>query len=316
MSLHYNKASLTLLVMGLLLGLSFMVLHQSRANAASSSYSITMTPSSTQLSALPGGSANSSFSVINEGVTGYTMTISVAPYHVFGDNYSPEFNVLPGTTDASKWISLSAPATQNLAAGKVQSIHYSLNVPAHTAPGGYYAVIFAEAVPPSSSGVTALNRVGDILYITVEGPVVQRGSISPVKLPYISLGNNLPLGLLIRDSGGLQFITNVNITATSLFGGAVYSAQLQRYVLPQTQRLVSVSWTHLPLFGIYKISRTATVVGKTQSLKPQWVLIIRPWLLVVLLLILIGILSLVIGRIVRQPKKSNLNESKKTDVRS
>lgn len=285
------------------------------ADARASSYSITMTPSSIELSAPPGGSTSSSFSVVNEGLTNYTMAVSVAPYRVVGDNYNPQFNALPGTTDASQWIHLSAPANQNLTAGKVQSVDFSLNVPAGTAPGGYYAVIFAEAIPPSSAGVTSLNRVGDILYITVQGPVVQSGIISGAPLSHVILSKNLALGALVKDTGGLHFLTSVQITAISILGRTAFQANLQRYVLPQTERLVTASWNNLPVFGIYKINRSATVAGKLQSLPTKWVVIIRPWLLIVIIILVLFIIGLVAIHFIGKPKARKLKRGKQGNVR-
>jgi hypothetical protein len=292
---------------GLLLIILIFFIKSSNRAAAASSYSITMTPSSTEIAAPPGGSTSSSFSVINEGSTGYTMTLSVAPYRVVGDNYNPEFTTLPGTTDASKWIHLNANS-QYLKTQQLQNISYSLNVPTGTAPGGYYAVIFAETEPPASTGVTAHNRVGDILYITVNGPVVQQGSLQSTKLPHIVFGNSLTPGLIVRDTGGLHFLSTVNLTATGLFGRTAFEANLQRYVLPQTQRLVSASWNHLPIFGVYKVNRTATVAGQLQTLPSQWVVIIRPWLPIGISLVVLAVIVLILLQHKRHQAKSHKDQ--------
>src|SRR6202012_5063275 len=133
-----------LLSAGFLLALSFCWLAGGTTSAAPnatasavSSYSITMTPSSTQLQVPPGGTTTGSFTVINEGKVGYNMALSVAPYYVVGANYLPKFTLPPGKTDSAQWIHLSSPATQYLKAGLPQKLGYTLTVPAGTAPGGY-----------------------------------------------------------------------------------------------------------------------------------------------------------------------------------
>lgn len=268
-------------------------------------YSITMTPPSTQLQAPPGGSTNGSFTVINEGNVGYNMALSVAPYYVVSDSYQPKFTLLPGKTDASAWIHLSGPTTQYLKAGLPLNIGYSLTVPPGTAPGGYYTVIFAETEPPASKGgVTAHNRVGNILYITVAGPVVKQGSVTGTHLPRLVLGSSLPIGLLVKDTGGLHFLTTASIAATNEFGSHIaYKAQLQRYVLPQTERVVSTTWSAVPLVGVYKIDRSATVFGHRQSLPSQTVIIIRPWLLIIIVLLIIAVLTLLVQPVLKRKRR-------------
>src|SRR5258708_7151134 len=115
-----------------------------------STQSITMSPSSTELSVVPGGTSTGSFSVVNEGNTSYRITIYAAPYHVEGIDYDPQFTPLPGTTDASQWVHFTAATSQDLAAHTSQSLSYTLSVPLKTAPGGYYATIFAETTPANA----------------------------------------------------------------------------------------------------------------------------------------------------------------------
>jgi len=305
------------LLVGLLFAVLLIVLQPGSTKAATigGSYSITMTPSSTELHAPPGGTTSSSFSVINEGKTGYNMVLSVAPYRVVGDVYDPQFTLLPGKTDASKWVHFNAPSTQYLPAGQPQNISYTLDVPAGTAPGGYYAVIFAENEPPPSNGVISHNRVGDILYITVDGPVLKQGSLVATRLPRLFLGSSLPLSLIVRDTGGLHFLTTASLDAASVTGRTAFRASLQRYVLPQTQRLVTATWDHVPLLGLYKINRSAVVTGQVQTLPAQWVVVIRPWLLIPGILVVFGVAALGVTRFKRRYLRPQKPQGEKTNVR-
>ncbi len=268
------------------------------------SYSISMTPSSTEIHAAPGSSATSTFTVVNQGLNSYPIALSVAPYHVVGDTYDPIFTTLPGKTDASAWIHFTGAINPTLDAGKVQTITYSLNVPSGAEPGGYYAVIFAETNPATSgNGVTAHNRVGDILYITVDGPVANKGTLQ-APTPDVSsiiFDDKTDLGVLVGDTGGIHFLTAANISVTSLFGNTVFSAHLERYVLPQTERLVSTSWTSLPPIGIYKINRDATVAGSDQHLATKYVFIIRPWLLAVMVAFIVAVVTIGVIMYRRKP---------------
>lgn len=265
------------------------------ANAVTGSaagQNITMTPSSTEVSVAPGSSKTDSFTVINQGKTDFNVTTYADPYHVKGVTYDPQFTPLAGTTDASKWVHMSAVKAQPLAAHKQLSVSYTVNVPKNTAPGGYYAVLFAETSPAGkSNGVVAHNRVGNILYITVEGAVKKSGSIKGLSVPFMSVSTEIPIGTEVSNTGGVHFITNASTSVFSVFGKKVFSANLKRYVLPQTTRKIEATWTNTAPIGLYRVERSATIAGKVQKLPNAWIFVIQPWVIAffaVLILIIVG----------------------------
>lgn len=240
--------------------------------------SITLSPASTAPSLQPGASNTYNISVLNSGNTDYSVHVYASPYSVIGVNYDPSFTQLPGTTDPTAWIHISKTSLV-VPAHETVVIPYTLTVPANTAPGGYYAVIFVETQPASSVGVQTHNRVGDILYITAAGKVRTGGALVNMPVPHFSMASSLPLSLEVSNSGGVHFLTTAHIVAKDIFGRPVFSAGFQRYVLPQTTRKIDATW-QTPLFGFYMLSRTATVAGQLQSLPSQWLIIIHPWIAV------------------------------------
>ena len=166
--------------------------------AAESAQHILVTPSSTAFSIDPGAKKAGSLSVINEGDSPFIVDVSSSPYHVEGLHYDPKFTQLPGTTDASQWVTFTSQTSQTVDARKLTNIDYTVTVPAGTAPGGYYAVIFAETSPTeSSAGVVAHNRVGDILYITVNGDVKAAGAARSIVLPSVITAPSTKLGVIV-----------------------------------------------------------------------------------------------------------------------
>lgn len=261
------------------------------AASGATSQNITVTPSSAELSAAPGGSTANSFSVINGGDSAYDLAVSVMPYHVEGTGYDPQFTPLPGTTDASEWVHIAGPRTQTLAARKLVNVDYTLNVPAGTAPGGYYAVLFAGTTPTvaSSTGVVSHSRVGEILYITVQGAVKTGGNLQATNIPHISTASSLPLGMLVSNTGGVHFLTKASVTIKSIFGSTVFDAGLQRYVLPQTVRNINVIWNNTPPIGLYQVERSATVAGADTRLPSEWLFVVHPWVIVAFVLVVLVI---------------------------
>jgi len=290
--------------LAIFISLFIVLVITSRTGAATPGLSITMTPSSTEIHAAPGSSAEEDFTIVNQGTTSYPVLLTVAPYRVEGTAYDPQFTLLPGVTDASSWIHFTDTTSPTLGINQSATLNYTLDVPADTAPGGYYAVIFAETNPTASdSGITPHNRVGNIIYITVDGPVESKGTLeSPLKdIPAFIWGSQADLGLLVSNTGGVHFITKAHMTVTSLLGRTLFTGEFERYVLPQTQRLVSATWKNLPPIGIYKLDRNATIAGSLQKLPTKYVIVVQPWVGAVVLAIIA--LVIILGVRLRRTKK-------------
>lgn len=278
----------------LVIGLAVALIgQQTPAHAATtSSQAITLSPASTDIAIDPGASAAKSLDIINSGSDSFNVTLSASPYHVTGENYDASFTQLPGTVDASAWVKLSTKSGV-VGADKVLTIPYSINIPKNTAPGGYYAVVFAEtSTDNEKTGVVSHNRVGNILYITVNGSIKSGGKVTGETLPFLHFTGDLPIGIKVSNSGGTHFISKATYSVTDYSGNTVFTATTERYVLPATEREFSATWTPRSLFGIYTIHRNATIAGKVQSLPDKKVVVINPWFLlavVFLLGILIGV---------------------------
>jgi len=253
------------------------------------SQAITVSPASTEVVASPGKASVQTFEVINGGHHAFNVTLSTAPYYVSGENYDPRFTQLPGTVNASQWVRLST-TTGTVEGDTALSVPYTVEVPSGTPAGGYYAVIFAEtSKDEEETGVVSHSRVGNILYITVNGDVQNSGSVTGNALPAFSFIGSIPLSTKISNSGGVHFVTKAEYKVIDMTGKTVFSATTERYVLPQTERTITSSWTPQSLFGIYTVKRSATVAGVVTPIKDEKIIIINPWLFVGLAF-LIGII--------------------------
>ena len=278
------------------------------AEAASTApQDITLSPSSTELSSPPGGTAQGSLSIINSGIAGFTFKAYATPYHVIGLDYDPSFSLIPGKNDPSTWVHFNDATSATIAPGQTTGMTYSLRVPAGTAPGGYYAVIFTETQPAASAGgVSSRSRVGDILYITVQGPVTQSGSIHAPGQSHFVFGTTVPMALEVENNGGLHFVTTTHLALVNyLTNKAVYSASLQHYVLPQTVRRISTVAGPTAIIGLYKVRASADILGQTQTLPNQWVVVVHPvvlWALPAIIVVVVVYLCLPKARPKAKPK--------------
>jgi len=253
------------------------------------SQAITLTPASTELKINPGDSASKTVDIINSGHDSFGVKITSSPYHISGVDYDPKFTQLPGTVDASQWVSLSKTSA-SVDGGKVLTVPYTVTVPKGTAPGGYYAVVFAEtSADDSKTGVVSHNRVGNILYITVNGDIKSSGDLTGGTIPSFSFGGPVPITTKISNTGGSHFITKAVYSVVSMTGDEVFKSSTERYILPQTEREITETWSPRPLFGIFTVHRSATINGEIKTLPDQKIVIISPWVIIAALF-LIGIL--------------------------
>lgn len=246
--------------------------------AQSSTQVISVSPASADISVDPGGSISRSFDVLNTGTNEYTVHLSTAPYYVTGLNYDPHFTQLPGTLVASEWISLDADSVQ-LPVGAKTSVGYTVTVPSATPAGGYYAVIFAETSQGStdSTGIIPRKRIGNLIYISVNGEVRKSGALEGDPIPRFSFSQVIPLAVRVANDGGTHFITEVNFSVTDAAGNVVYDTDFERIVLPSTERGISAVWSVAAPIGVYTVQRQATVAGETISLEGQKIIIVSPW---------------------------------------
>lgn len=292
------------LISVLVIGLAVGLISQSPAHAATAtSQAITISPASTDLSLDAGGTISKSIDIINSGSDAFNVTLSTTPYHVTGENYDPSYTQLPGTVDASQWVRLSN-TSDVVNSNKVITIPYTVTVPKNTAPGGYYAVVFAETSnDTAATGVVSHNRVGNILYITVNGTVKAGGAITGDPLSALNFVGPLTIGAKVSNTGGTHFVSKASYSVTDFSGNTVFKSEIDKYVLPQTERNISSTWTPQTLFGIFTVHRNATIAGKIQTLPDEKIVIINPWFLIAVIF-LVGILIGVPYQRARQRRRS------------
>ena len=293
-----------------IVGIAIATLGYTSAYAATNpSQAITLSPASTEFTIDPGGSGADKVTIINGGGESFNVALSSAPYHVEGDNYDPQFTQLPGTVDASAWVHLST-LNGTVAGNKTLTVPYTIDVPKSTVPGGYYAVIFATtSTDDIKTGVVSHNRVGNVLYITVNGTIKSGGKLTGDPLPSFYFAGAIPIGTKITNGGGTHFITKAVYTVTDLSGKEVFNSTTERYILPQTEREISSNWTPQGLFNVFTVHRNATVAGNNESLPDRKIVFINPWLIVVAAFI-IGFLIGIPFKRARQRRQGEKSEAK------
>ncbi len=279
-----------ILILALVLG--------SKNVAHAAKQTLTLTPTSAPLVVKPGQTSTGNFQVVNQGDGGYDFTVYSADYSVKNEDYDPSFIALPGKPDVASWLKFSTTGG-TLQPGQSATVTYKLSVPPNTPPGGYYAVAFAQTKKPKqttgNSGIILIERVGEVFYLQVAGPVTQKGKLASWQSSWLQ---KPPLTAMARleNSGGTHYTSTVDIKVQDIFGGAKYTLNTKKVILPQTIRKIPVSWPHTPSIGLFKVSGTVTVLGKTEVLPTKYILVLSQTARIVLLIIVIVLLLLLILR--------------------
>lgn len=257
---------------------------------------ITLTPTSVSPVIKPGGTYTGSFQVLNQGDTSYKFLAYPTPYRVSGEDYTPEFTFLPTAPNAGSWLNFSAPGGY-MTPGQSTTINYTISVPENTQPGGYYAAAFAETqLPVKANGVTVNERVGELFYIQVAGPVVKKGEFLSWQSGFFQKPP-LTSYLRIKNDGSLHFPAKIQYQVKDVFGHAKYTLNTNKELLPQTIRKITMPWNKTPSIGLFKVSGTVSFLDQNKPLPTKWVLVMSQKVrLIILALILFLTLFLAVIR--------------------
>lgn len=287
---------------------------QAADSVSSPSKVLTISPSATKPNLKPGAILTGKLQIINQGQLPYEVTLYAAPYSVKTEAYTPDFSPIPGKPDASKWITLSTTRGM-VTAGQTMDAGYTLRVPANTPAGGYYAVVFAQTKEPANKqGVVVNERVGEIFYVAVEGPVKQSGKILSWQSNFLQT-QPLTATLRLENDGGVHYASDIQFVVRDMFGNPKYTLNTEKEILPLTIRRIPFEWKDAPPLGLFKVGGTATVLGQTEKLNTKYVLVMSPTIRIVVLILLGMLIMFYFGRTVgkRRRRKAAGADSNKSN---
>lgn len=281
-------------------------------HGAKAAQAITITPTSIDKVINPGEALKGQTQVLNQADSPFDYKVYAAPYSVTGEEYDPSFTPIPGATNVASWFKLKAAKTR-LDAYTTSALDYTITVPANAKPGGYYAVIFAETESKvEGTGVTTQKRVGTVAYIRVAGDAVEQGGVASWSVPWFQEPNLLQT-LRLENTGSVHYSATIKTTVKDVFGSTKLSYAQKRNVLPEKIRKVEIEWEKTPALGIFNVSGTVEIFGKTTPLSTKYVLVmskeIQRGILIFGGIIILFYLSKKIYRY-RKAKKKRANSAK------
>ena len=203
----------------------------------------------------------------------------------------------------SQWVTLT-PNTNVIEPRGSATVIVTITVPETPLPGGRYAMILHRPVVAESgtvgSGAQISVQAGTLLYLIVDGALVEKANIDEFKIPKLLETGPVPFNIRLRNDSSYHLQPALNITITNIFGRQVENQTLEALnVFPDSSRDFSGEWKKTWGFGPY----TATVNGTyglnltdvgAQKLTASTTFWLIPWKIIILVGIILAVLLLII----------------------
>lgn len=162
----------------------------------------------------------------------------------------------------ASWIILT-PATQELQAGETGIVNVIIEVPENALPGGHYAMIThqpagaATNIQDTKSASALQQRVGTLLYLTVEGPINTLAYVRDFEIPRFSEYGPVPFSFLVDNQSDIHIRPQISVEIYNLFGKKIETIPVPtKNIFPLIGRSFEGQWDRIWGMGPY----TAKVV--------------------------------------------------------
>jgi hypothetical protein len=220
-----------------------------------------------------GNRANGALTIAN--ITDKTAEITLSAEQFTVEDFTYDYMFTPSKRD---WIKLQTTKLE-LQPNKSQEIPYTITIPAGAAPGGYYFTIFATEVLDKEAGRKV--RVGEALYVTVNGELRLTSHIQKESIPPVSFGGDIPFTLDVKSTGNTHFFMYVSGglkgVATDLKG-----QEATHILLPGTVRTVKGVIPSPLLPGVYEATYGYRVDDGQTITHTKYVVYLPLWFLAIL----------------------------------
>lgn len=276
--------------------------------------SVTLSPAVTKPTLDSGQVISKELTVFNDGNEGYTFLVSAGPFSVKDEKYDPDYTTVNASNEAYRWVQFSK-TSYFLKPWQSVKVPYTVTVPSNAAPGGHYAVLFAETQPPkpNDGSVARKKRVGSLVYMTVNGDIQLKGKVESWSAQLWQKDSPLTSDVRISNSGNTHFQTDINVVYKDLFNRDKFTLNQPTLILPGTTRRIPINWQNPPAFGIFKVSGQVKMLDKTEQLPQKYVVYTPYWLIYAALGLVAVALVLIVTKKVRKSKHNAKRTQPKKD---
>lgn len=257
---------------------------------------IGISPTTLTLSGDPGQQLTGQVTVLNAGTQPLRYQVYPSDFQIRNEAYEKDFEPSPDIASVADWFTLPE-GFEELAPDAQATINYTIDIPSDAVSRGYYGVIFAETTPedPDSSGVARRKRVGALIYLSVNGGLVQDGKVASFATDKWYRQSPVTAQLRLQNDGNVHFEAKGEVRLKNILGRTVSTAAVDGTIIPATTRNFGLELPYSRAFGLYKVEGEVNFLDKTTTLGSRWVLITSPvWLAILLGVLAVWIVSIVL----------------------
>lgn len=234
-----KKASL-LFFSVLLVSISFLL-------GAKIARALIVSPARIEIASDPGKPVSGKMSLINNAEKSMTFYSSAQNFEAGGETGTPLF--VDSKDELASWVEIQKQITLN--PGERKEVEFKVNLPEKAGVGGHFAAIFWGTEPPvaeGEGGVSIGAKVGSLLFLKVNGQIVEKGNI----IEFRTFGNKkmfdvLPVDFVYRfeNSGNDRSKPAGTVKILNTFGfekEVITANKKEGSVLPESIRRFYTSW--------------------------------------------------------------------------
>ncbi len=280
---------------------------------------LTISPVSMEIVAKPGETVQGTLIVLeNEGAQPRTYTFSAEEFTAGDETGNPSF--IADKSDIGGWI--TSDATVTLQPREQKEVSFTIKIPQNAAPGGHFAGLFWTASGSEGGQVAIEAKVGTLVFLTVEGQIVDRGTIAEFASKN-AVNSTFPVDMFMRfqNMGNDRVSPKGTVTIKNMFGSQVGSAsvnaeggnvlptQIRRFDVPVATNGAEPSSGFFdalqrqlagPSIGRYTADVTVTYGSTNQALTAKTSFWMFPWQLLLVLIIVIVLIVLIVKMLRRK----------------
>lgn len=238
---------------------------------AQGALSVTVTPPLIQLTIGRGETWASSLKVVNTNPYEVTYYAQVMDFSAEGEGGAASLSPVVGgaSIGLASWVSVPAEPII-VPPGSSAEVPFTVNIPRGASPGGHYAAILVGTQPPQvasgGASVAVSTLVSSLLFVRIEGDVVERGRIREFRTERELYQKSEALfSLRFENTGNTHLLPRGLITIYNMWGkerGVLPINESSSFgnVLPQSIRKFEFSWQgDMTVSDIGRYSAVATL---------------------------------------------------------
>jgi hypothetical protein len=284
-----------LLISIFLFGIGFLVIKS--ANAQEASRTFTISPPGVEVKLDPGKTAEGVIKLINDGNSPLTFQTSLQDFIVKDAEGTPSVlppNTLSNKYSASTWVAIYPDVVTIKPHEKVE-LKYFIQVPLDARPGGHYAAVMytpTTTLGVSGTGATVNTSVGTLFYVTVNGPVSIKASITSFLTKFLWDMGPVTLTTNILNTSDVHITPKGVVTLTNMLGQKSSEKALATYnIFPGgVSRNYHTQVGKKFMLGFYKAHVEATYGPNNALLAANTSFIVFPWKLAAFIILMVIVL--------------------------